>query len=123
MKTKSLLLAALVVLGAFTAVAGNDPNKTGLATVNSKPGVYKLIYEGEKSTTVTLTIFNSNGRVVYTETLHNIKGFIRPVNFNGMYSDTYTIQVTSENQKAEAKVDYAKKSRMVKDSGDPVAHQ
>jgi len=106
MKTKSLMLIALVVFSALTTLANNDPNNTGLFVINGKSGVYKLIYEGEKSSSVTLTIFNEQGKVVYNETLRNLKGFILPVNFKGMTSGTYTIQVKQGVQKVETTVDY-----------------
>ncbi len=107
MKTKSLVIAVLLAIGSLSAVAENDPIHTGLIVVNGNPGKYKLIYAGEKLSAVNLTIYNSKGDVVYQETVRNIKGFIRPVNFKGMRADTYTIMVKSGEQKAEAKIDYA----------------
>ncbi|MCU0357827.1 MAG: hypothetical protein MUE95_09615 [Cyclobacteriaceae bacterium] len=106
MKTKSFLLAAfLVVLSTLSSVA-DDPINTGLFVISGKSGVYKLIYEGEKPSSVNLTIYNSKGQIVYEETVRKIKGFIRPVNFSGMAADTYTIQVKTGEMKHEAKVDY-----------------
>lgn len=110
MKTKSFMLAVLVVFSALTAQANNDPNNTGLFVISGKSGVYKLIYEGEKPSALTLTIFNNQGKVVYNETVKSLKGFIRPVNFKGMAAGTYTIQVKSADQKMEAVVEYAPQS-------------
>ncbi|MBX2957865.1 MAG: T9SS type A sorting domain-containing protein [Cyclobacteriaceae bacterium] len=107
MKTKSLMLAALVVFSALTTLAKDDPNNTGLFVISGKSGVYKLIYEGEKPSALTLTIFDNQGKVVYAETVRNLKGFIRPVNFKGMASGTYIIQVKNGDQKMEAVVEYA----------------
>jgi hypothetical protein len=106
MKTKSLVLAALVAIGSLTAVAENDPRHTGLFIINGKSGVYKLIYEGEKPSVIDLTIYNSRGIVVYQETVRNIKGFMRPVNFRGMKADTYSIVVKSRDQRMETKIAY-----------------
>ena len=110
MKTKSLMLAALVMFSALTALARDDPNNTGLFVISGKSGVYKLIYEGEKPSALNLTIFNNQGKVVYSETVRNLKGFIRPVNFKGMAAGTYTIQVKSADQKMEAVVEYSPES-------------
>ncbi|MBX2962307.1 MAG: hypothetical protein KF687_07330 [Cyclobacteriaceae bacterium] len=107
MKTKSLMLAALVVLGSLTALANNDPNNKGLFVINAKPGVYKLIYEGEKSASVTLTIFNEKGRVVYNEIVRGVKGFILPVNFKGMNAGEYTIQIKNGYESFQTVVSYA----------------
>ncbi len=106
MKTKSLMLAAFVVFSALTTLANNDPNNTGLFVIGGKSGVYKLIYEGEKPSVLTLTIFNNQGRVVYNETVRNLKGFIRPVNFKGMTAGRYTIQVNNGDQKMDTVVEY-----------------
>lgn len=107
MKTKSFLLAAFfVVLGTLSSVADNDPINTGLFVISGKSGVYKLIYEGEKPSSVNLTIFNSKGQIVYDETVRKVKGFIRPVNFKGMSAGTYTIRVKTGGQEMEAKVAY-----------------
>lgn len=106
MKTKSLLLtAALVILSTLITVA-NDPINTGLFVLGGKSGVYKLIYEGEKPASITLTIYNSKGVIVYEERMKKMKGFIRPVNFKGMRNDTYTFNVRSGDQNLEAKVVY-----------------
>lgn len=116
MKTKSFMLAALVVFSALTTLANNDPNNTGLFVISGKSGVYKLIYEGEKPSSLTLTIFNNQGKVVYNETVRNLKGFIRPVNFKGMEPGTYTIQVKNGNQKMETVVEYVLESTKLEGS-------
>lgn len=115
MKTKSLLLTALMALSSFLAVANDDPNNTGLFVISGKSGVYKLIYEGEKPSAMVLTILNSKGKVVYSESVRSLKGFIRPVNFKGMVADTYTIQLKQGDKILSASVDYApeKKSNKV----------
>lgn len=111
MKTKSLLLTAfLVVLGTLSSVADNDPKDTGLFVISGKGGMYKLIFEGAKPAAVNLTIYDSEGRLVYDETVRKMKGFIRPVNFKGMKADTYTILIRSGSQKYETKVAYAPES-------------
>lgn len=106
MKTKSLLFAAFFTIGSLTALADNDPIHTGLRVLNGNSGVYKMVYEGEKSSSVNITIYNSKGILVYKETVRSIRGFIRPVNFKGMKADTYTIMVNSGRRKEEAQITY-----------------
>lgn len=114
MKTKSLLLTALMTVSSLLAVANDDPNNTGLFVISGKSGVYKLIYEGEKPSAMVLTILNSKGKVVYSESVRGLKGFIRPVNFKGMEADTYTIQLKQDNKVLSASVDYAPEQKSSK---------
>jgi hypothetical protein len=112
MKTKSFVLAAfLVVLGTLSTVAENDPTNTGLSVVSRESGVYKLIYDGGKPSPVNVTILNSKGQVVYAETLRNVRGFIRPVNFNGMGADAYTIRVNNGSEKLETVINYVPETK------------
>lgn len=107
MKTKSLLLTALMTVSSLLAVANDDPKDTGLMVINGKEGIYKLIYEGEKSSTLKLSIVNEKGKVVYEERVGNLKGFIVPVNFKGMAAGQYTIQLSGNSQILKTTVNYS----------------
>lgn len=108
MKTKSLLLAALLIVSSAVSFAGKDePRKTGLAVVPVKNGdVFKVIYKAETVGKIKLNIYNANGVVVYSETLAGLDGFIYPVNFKGLNAGEYTVEVIDASGKKIEKVSY-----------------
>ena len=70
MKTKSIFFAALLVsVAAMSAIGKNEPVLTGLAVVSASGSeVVKVIYRGESSGKVRLTIYNDEANVVFSET-------------------------------------------------------
>ena len=76
MKTKSLYIAALIVMaGAVTAVGKDEPRNAGLAVVPVKGSeVFKVIYKGESATKVKLNIYNSSSQVIFSETVNSNGG-------------------------------------------------
>ena len=115
MKMKSLFLAVLLVVASVASFAGKDePRRTGLAVVPVKGSeIFKVIYQGESAGKVKLNIYDNTGAVVYTETIAGLAGFICPVNFRGLASGDYTIEVVDASGKKIEKVWYAP----VKESG------
>lgn len=110
MKTRSLYLAAVIVFAAaITAVGKDEPTTTGLAVVAVKgTEVFKVIYKGENSSRVKLNVYNADSKVVFSETMSGVNGFIRPLNFAGLQFGEYTIElIGSEGTKVE-KVMYKK---------------
>jgi hypothetical protein len=111
MKTKSLFIAALVVFSSAVAFAGKDePRKTGLAIVPVKNEVFKVIFKSESTGRIKLNIYNENGTVVFTDTVYGVDGFIRPLNFSGMRSGNYTIELVDASGKKAEKVSYQPKA-------------
>lgn len=108
MKIKSLYIAALIVMAAGVAAVGKDePRSVGLAVVPVKGSeVFKVIYKGESASKVKLTVYNSSARVVFSETMGSVDGFIRPLNFTGLQFGEYTIELTDASGKKVEKVNY-----------------
>jgi len=108
MKTKSLYIAALMVIAAaVTAVGKDEPRSTGLAVVPVKGSeVFKVIYKGESSSKVRLNVYNSSSQIVFSETMNSVDGFIRPLNFTGLQFGEYTIELTDASGKKVEKVNY-----------------
>jgi hypothetical protein len=108
MKTKSLYLAALIVLaGVVSAVGKDEPRNAGLAVVPVKGSeVFRVIYKGESASKVKLYVYNSSSRVIFSETVNSNGGFIRPLNFSGLQFGEYTIEVTDASGKKSEKVNY-----------------
>ena len=108
MKTKSLYVAALMVLAAAISAVGKDePAALGLAVVPVKGSeVFRVIYKGESASKVKLSVYNANAQVVFSETMANVDGFIRPLNFSGLAFGEYTIELTDASGKRTEKVSY-----------------
>ena len=110
MKAK-FFLAALTVLvstAAFSQAAGPRA-----AVINQQgTGIFKVIYEGEKEGRVTLTIFDKKSKVVFSETTHNVDGFIRKVNFAGMEYGDYTIELADQTGKLAQPISYSRISNV-----------
>jgi hypothetical protein len=107
MKTKVLFLAALLIAAvSVTSVAKEDPTNVTLAVVPVKgSAVYKVIYKKEGSTRVKVNLYNSAGKVVFTETI-NQDGFIRPLNFAGLAPGEYTFEAIDGDSKVVEKILY-----------------
>jgi hypothetical protein len=106
MKTKSLFIAAVLTVGVAASVVANDNNK-GLAILRANgTEVFKVIYKGEASKTVKINIYNQNADLVFTETITGSNGFILPLNFKGLASGEYTIELTDAAGKHAEKINY-----------------
>jgi WD40 repeat protein len=108
MKIKSLFLAVLLVVSSVASFAGKDePRKTGLAVVRVKGSeVFKVIYKAEVAGKIKLSIYNAAGSLVFSETISGLDGFIYPVNFKGLTSGDYTIEILDAAGKRVEKVSY-----------------
>jgi len=97
MKTKSLFIAAIVMLSAAVTTFGmSKPGTSGLAVVPVKgQQVFKIVYKDENTGTVKINVANSSNVVVFAETLSDVDGFILPLNFNGLQYGEYTVTVTN----------------------------
>ena len=56
-----------------------------------------------------MNIYNSTGVVVFSETLVSVDGFIRPLNFSGLQSGDYTVELIDASGKRIEKISYAPK--------------
>lgn len=104
MKTKMLLIAAVLISSVALA---DEPGSPKLVVLSQKEsGLYKVIYENPKTSKVKMTILNSNGDALYSESLKIEDGFILPVNFKGMTPGEYSIEVADGAAKQVQKVNY-----------------
>ena len=108
MKTKSLYFAALFVIGAaVSAVGKEEPSSTGMAVVAVKGSeVVKVIYKSETAGKVKLSVLDAASNVVFTETRTSNEGFILPLNFAGLESGQYTVQVVDAAGTKSEKFNY-----------------
>lgn len=108
MKTKSVVLAGMMVLASIFSFA-IEPSNSQLVVVNQKEtGMFKVIYHStnDSKQTVIMKIYGQGGKVVFTQEISATKGFILPVNFNGMDAGEYIIEIADQNGKQLQKVAY-----------------
>ncbi|HEY3403866.1 MAG TPA: hypothetical protein VGK59_10795 [Ohtaekwangia sp.] len=114
MKTKSLFIAALVVVSASVAAFGKEEptSNKGMAVVPVKGSeVFKVIYKGEAYGRVKLNVYNTESQLVFSETISGTDGFIRPLNFAGLTAGEYTIETIDASGKKSEKVTYNKAAK------------
>ena len=100
MKTKSFLIAALMVIGVAVASAQS------VAVERKSSTVFKIMYKEETAGKVKMSIFNENGSEVFSEIFKDVKSFARPLNFVGMEQGEYTIELVDNNGKKIEKINY-----------------
>lgn len=108
MKTKSISIAAFFVMSlAIAAIGKDEPTKAGLAVVSVKSAdVFKVIYKSETASKVKLNIYDAKSSLVFSETIDNTEGFILPLNFKGLESGEYTLEVIDASGKRVEKLVY-----------------
>jgi len=95
MKTKTLFFTVLVLVSATAfAFGSDDPGMTVVSVKGSE--VFKVIYKGATTGKIKLNILDAEGRTIHSETLFGLNGFILPVNFKGLQSGNYTIEVVDQ---------------------------
>ena len=106
MKTRSIVLAALLLVSASGAFATADPSNAALAVVSSKGSeVVKVIYKGSNGK-VKLNIYDASSTLVFSESRNVQQGFILPLNFAGLSAGTYTVELVDATGVKTEKLNY-----------------
>ena len=108
MKTKSIYLAALFVMGVIVTTFGSDePRKAGLVVVPMKGSeTFRVIYKSENTNKVKLNIYNLNSELIFSEVINESNGFILPLNFKGLAFGEYTLEVIDALGKKIERISY-----------------
>jgi hypothetical protein len=109
MKKISLLFVGVLFCTLVFANGTDDPSaSTSSVAVTNATGssLFKLYYTANVADDVKVSIISSKGKVVFSETIKKIKGFIRPYNFNGLDVGEYAIQIENAAGKKIEKVYY-----------------
>lgn len=102
---KSLFFALLVAVSTTAFGFVNDePAMTVVSLKGSE--VFKVIYKGTSTGKVRMNIVDQRGNVIHAETFAGLNGFILPVNFGGLESGTYTIELIDNAGKHRESVTY-----------------
>ena len=105
-KTLSILAAITIFSTALFANNIDNPNAaTGMAIMKNGTTV-KLFYKGTKQTDVKVSIYNAANALVYSETIKNVDGFVRPYNFTNLEEGEYSIELLGENGRQVERVIY-----------------
>lgn len=98
----------LTTVSAVASAYGDDgPGMTVVSFKGSE--VFKVIYKGSTSGKVKLNIFDSQGRVIHSGSVAGKDGFICPLNFKGLPSGKYTIELIDDHGSHEEEVDHVQK--------------
>jgi hypothetical protein len=106
---KSYLLLAGVLVGSLAFAGGRDESpktSSGMAVVKKGTASYKLIYKSEQASDVKVKIFNAKNDLVFSETIKNSDGFIRPYDFGKLGEGEYTIKIDNGSNWLMEKVKY-----------------
>jgi len=107
MKSSSLFIAALIMVGASVAAFGKEEPAKGLAVVPVKgTEVFKVIYKAENAGKVKINVYSATSQVVFTETYNVAEGFILPLNFSGLQSGDYTVEIVDATGKKTETVSF-----------------
>lgn len=105
MKAKSILTITFILFGSLAfANEGNDNKFVVIAS--QEAGVFKAIFEDD-AVDATITIFDKAGKLVYSKNIKTKNGFILPMNFKGLQSGTYTIEVKNGVNKWMQTINYS----------------
>lgn len=102
MKAKFMLVAVIAMVA--SVAFATEPNAKVAVVGQKQAGTFKVIYNGEGK--VKMNILNSEGQVLFTETINTTKGFVRPVNFSGLAFGEYTIEIADASGKQIQKIQY-----------------
>ena len=94
MRTKSIYLVALLLMGAV-ATFGKDEPTSAMAVLSAKgKDVFRVVYKTETATNVKVKLYNANGDIVHSSSVNNTKGFILPLNLGKLNYGDYRLELT-----------------------------
>lgn len=96
-----MLITVSTVASAFS---NDDPEMTVVSLKGSE--VFKVIYKGNTSGKVTLNVLNHQGKIIHSGSVTGKDGFICPLNFKGLPSGNYTIELIDDHGSHQEKVVY-----------------
>jgi hypothetical protein len=106
MKTKSIYLAAFLLMSAV-ATFGNENPTSGIAVLSAKgKDVFRVIYKNETANDVKVKLYNSNDEIVHSASISQTSGFILPLNLSKLSFGEYRLELTDASGKRVEKIVY-----------------
>ena len=107
MKTKSIIFSTIMMLSIVATSFATSPEEAGMAVLTPRGSkIVKVVYKAPTANRVTLNLYNSSSKLIFTETFASIDGFIRPLNFSGLEYGEYTIELIDTKGKKVEKITY-----------------
>lgn len=104
---KKITLLSFAVLFSTMMFANSNSNDASQADVKKKnESTFNLTYKAEKASNVTISIVNGDGQIIFSETLKNTDGFMRPYDFSEMGKGIYTIEITDAYGEHTSLIDF-----------------
>jgi len=104
------ILSVLVVLIMFSSVVFarrlDNPGATPSAAVVKIGTTFKLYYKGSQHADVKVSIRDASERLVFSEIIKDVDGFVRPYNFSSLPEGDYTMQISDKNGRQIEKISY-----------------
>lgn len=105
-KTLSVLLVLMVFSSVVFARRLDNPGATPSAAVVKIGSTFKLYYKGSQQADVKVSILDAGNRLVFSETIKDVDGFVRPYNFENLPEGDYTIKISDKNGRQIEKITY-----------------
>lgn len=115
-KTLSVLVVLMVISSVVFARRLDNPGASSNAAVVKIGTTFKLYYKGPQQANVKVSIRNANNKIVFTETIKNVEGFVRPYNFSNLPEGEYSIHVSDQFGGQIEKITYKR------EKSEPLAH-
>jgi len=91
----------------FAGVANENPSDASKVNVKKEnESTFVVTYKPEKAMNVSVSIVNELGQTIFSETLKNTDGFMRPYNFSGLGEGVYTIEIADASGEHTEFVDF-----------------
>lgn len=109
-KIVTLLLALMVTGSAVFANGIDNPSSASGVAVIKNGTTFKLYYKATEQSNVRVSILDSDRKVVYTETIQHVDGFVRPYNISSLSNGEYTVEVADRSGVQIQKLTVAKEN-------------
>lgn len=96
----------VLVANLAIAVPTVDPEAPANMAVVGIASGFKLYYKGDAPGDVTITIYNNDHEVVFTETIRDMDSFIRPYNLTLLGKGEYVVELDGGNGRQTRKVSF-----------------
>ena len=83
-KTLSVLVVLMVISSVVFARRADNPGAAAGMAVVKNGTTFKLYYKGTQQMDVKVSILDATNKIVFTEVLRKVEGFVRPYNFSNL---------------------------------------
>jgi hypothetical protein len=105
-KTLSVLAVLMVVSSVVFARRLDNPGTAPSAAVVKIGTTFKLYYKGSQQADVKVSILDAGNHLVFSETIKDVDGFVRPYNFSHLPEGDYTIKISDKNGRMIENITY-----------------